>query len=200
MVTISLKTDDINKVDLSIYDKNVQWHANSKYFNLPAGQEHYKLLAHVSSQLPKGSVVYDIGTYLGFSALALSANPDVHVITYDIASFVSPESGIHEISNIERRLGNCIADAAEIAKQAKVIMLDVDPHDGIQEKAILKAFVEAGFKGMILLDDIHANELMQDFWDTLNIAGTTKIDITHLGHFSGTGVIVWNDCGLEVVF
>ncbi len=199
MTVISLKKDDIQKNDLAPYEKYVSWHGNSKYFNMPAGQEHYKLLSHISSQLPKGSTVYDIGTYLGFSALALSTNPDVNVVTYDIASFVNPSSGFSEIHNIERRLGNCIADAKEIADKAKVIMIDVDPHDGVQEVDILTSFVENGFRGMILLDDIHVNECMQQFWEAISIPGTTKMDITDIGHMSGTGMIIWNDCGLEIV-
>jgi len=192
MLSITLNKEEIDAIDLEPSKSYIQGHENVKYFNLPAGQEHYKLLAYIANQLPKGSVVYDIGTYLGFSALAWSRNPNIKVVTYDIGNYIQNKEAFDGIINLERRIGNCIMDAEEIVERSKVIMIDVDPHDGIQEVAMLKAFVATGFKGIMLFDDIYANEPMYKFWQSINIPGTTKLDLTSVGHFSGTGAIVWD--------
>ena len=192
MLTLTVNKDDIDAIDLEPYKHYINGHDNVKFFNLSAGQEHYKLLTHIANQLPKESVVYDIGTYLGFSSLALSRNPSVKVITYDIGNYIQKKDAFDSILNLERRIGNCIMDAEEIVETSKVIMIDVDPHDGVQELAMLKAFVNAGFKGIMLFDDIYVNEPMFQFWQSINIPGTTKVDLTSVGHFTGTGAVVWD--------
>ena len=81
LVLDSAKLDEIEFLDLYPY---ITWHENSRYFDLEAGKEHYRLLAWLSLQLEKNEIVYDIGTYLGFSAIALSYNRTCKVKTYDI--------------------------------------------------------------------------------------------------------------------
>ena len=52
----------------------------SPYFNMLSGEEHYRLLRFVSSYY---SLIFDIGTYRGYSALALSFGSD-KVVSYDV--------------------------------------------------------------------------------------------------------------------
>jgi len=196
MTVLDLSFETVSKPDLSTLQKYVEGHDNAKYFDEAPGKEHYRLLASISSQLPDGSVMYDIGTYLGYSAVAMSYNPNVKVVTYDIANFVKNQS-IKDIKNIERRLGNCIMDVKDIVNDTQVVMIDVDPHDGVQEIQMLNAFVNAGFKGMMLFDDIYANREMTNFWNSIDIEGTRKIDATNIGHWSGTGILLWDNCGIE---
>jgi len=42
--------------------------------------------------------------------------------------------------------------------------------------------------GVLLLDDIHLNEPMQKFWDSLT---QEKHDLTEFGHFTGTGMVLF---------
>jgi hypothetical protein len=143
--------------------------------------------------------VIDIGTYLGFSATALAYAPNVNIITYDIVDCIPNKDARKDQTNITYRIGDCTKDVDELIKKSNVIVLDVDPHDGIQERQILKAFVDAGFKGIIIFDDINLTDEMHRFWQSINIPGTTKYDATVCGHHSGTGVLVWNDSDFEVV-
>ena len=163
--------------------------SKNPYFNLEAGLEHYRLLAFISNQLKDNSTIYDLGTYKGFSALALSANKNVNVITYDIVD-VENNINMTHIPNIKFVTKDAYLDVDKFIN-SPVIMLDIDPHDGIQETNIINKLVEVRYKGIVICDDIHLNQGMKLFW-TFVPAHLTKYDITDLGHASGTGLIVFD--------
>jgi hypothetical protein len=60
-------------------------------------------------------------------------------------------------------------------------------HDGQLERRIYDALL--GFDGVSVWDDIHLPGAMQEFWDSVELP---KLDITHLGHYTGTGIIFHN--------
>lgn len=187
----------VNEIDLSKLSHFTDWHANSIFFNRPMGEEHYKLLAFLSSQTSDGEIVYDIGTYLGFSALALAYNPKVEVVTFDLVDHIlTPRYNIKQRPNITFKIADCTqTDHIQELAKSRLIMLDVDPHDGVQEPQIMKALEEAGFRGLLLLDDIHLNEAMERFWESIPYK---KYDITKYGHHSGTGIVVFDDTFCDV--
>ena len=196
---VTIDTQSLADIDLSPLQQYVDWNPNAKYFDQPAGQEHYRLIAHICSQLPKGSTVVDIGTYTGASALAASYNEDINIITYDILDHLpAPKTKpcIRDRPNIDVRVSNCLFDMEQISG-ATLVILDVDPHDGIQESEILDALISQKFTGMLLLDDIHLNDGMKTFYDdtvkTLAPDFAAVPDITPHGHFSGTGLLYYVD-------
>lgn len=157
----------------------------NEYFDRPAGEEHYRLLAHISNQLPNGSIVADIGTSMGLSALALSINEKIKVISYDILDTSKYTSKMATRPNIEFIIKDALTDIDKI-KSSSVILLDIDPHDGIQEKAFIAKLEEAGYKGLVFCDDINLNDGMKSWWAGIK---QEKADVTAYGHWSGTGVI-----------
>ena len=54
---------------------------------------------------------------------------------------------------------------------------------------MIEFLLEKGWTGVIILDDIYKGCQMQDFWNELSIPGWTKIDVSELGHSSGTGIL-----------
>lgn len=189
----------VQSVDLSQLAPFTRWHANHIFFEREMGVEHYRLLAYLSSQCNDGDIIYDIGTYLGYSALAMAHNPKVHVVTYDLVdNFKTNEVTAQDVKNITFKIGNCLhpSDMQEIAK-APLVLLDVDPHDGIQEPHIFRALENAGFKGILLLDDIHLNYHMRSFWDWIPTK-YKKVDISRYGHHSGTGLVVFDPSFVDV--
>lgn len=145
------------------------------------GVEAYNYYISLSNSLPKGSVISDLGTYQGLSALALSANPGVSVVTYDITQKYNI---VDDKRNIEVVLGNVFDYMDEIVK-SDLILVDVDPHDGIQEQKIYEELIDKNYKGISVWDDIHHNVGMETFWRS-TVGGE---DVTKLGHHSGTGII-----------
>ena len=189
---IELNADLINAIDLSEQKKYIEWNKkNIEYFDLPAGKEHYKLLSYISTCLDSSNAppLIDIGTYFGFSASALSYN-NSKVISYDVCDWIPDnEFSIKNNDNIETKIMNCVNDM-DIIKDAAFIILDIDPHNGEEERVIIKALIDNGFKGFLLLDDIKLNKDMQDFWDEITLP---KVDVTSVGHWSGTGIVLFSD-------
>lgn len=198
MTQLFVVDNGVHNVSLDKMHQYTYWHKFHEYFTSPAGREHYKVLAYLASQCSDGDTVYDIGTYVGMSAIALATNEKVDVITYDIFNhFDNPtiKQHVHSIKNIEFRLGDCLGDLEELSK-ATLIVLDIEPHDGVEEMKIIEALKEAGFRGICVCDDIYVNEGMKQFWGAVPLK---KVDITQYGHWSGTGVIVFDDTFADVV-
>lgn len=158
------------------------------FYRQPAGKEHYRLLEVLASKLKHG-VVVDLGTLYGLSALALSSNPRLEVWTYDITNHIPADASIRLIPNISFRLKNGLHAIPDFVERTGLIVLDVDPHDGIQEKQCVDLLVQHGYKGMLVCDDIHLNDAMEAWWNAVELP---KRDVTHEGHHSGTGIIYFD--------
>jgi len=157
------------------------------YFEQPAGKEHYRLLEEFVRG--KRGVVVDVGTLYGCSALALASNPDVEVWTYDIVNNIPDWAGVRTVPNISFRIKNGIDAIPDFVGQTDLILLDVDPHDGLQEAAFFEALRRHNYRGAVLCDDIHLNPAMQRWWDS--IPAGVKQDLTSEGHYSGTGLVTF---------
>ena len=186
--------DIIKSIDLSLYADYLSFNqAYRNYFLEKAGREHYQLLAYLASLLPPDSKIVDIGTFFGSSALAFAAgNSKANVITYDIVDHF-PKKGyktIRDVSNITCKLCDGITeDEINTYLDAAIILLDIDPHDGIREKQFIQTIMSKKYKGLIICDDICMNKEMLAFWNWIPIE---KIVLTHIGHWTGTGIVICN--------
>lgn len=157
---------------------------NLEYLTDPAGQDHYRILAYLST-LYNSSILYDIGTARGTSAFALSYNNQNKIISYDV---FNNNRQVLNHSNIEFRLGNCLLDLKDLL-QSPLIMLDTQ-HDGGFEYALYFALGVSGYKGILVMDDIHLNDAMKAVWSTIS---HPKYDVTPYGHWSGTGIVCFDN-------
>jgi len=192
-----LKLDSgVNGVDLSAFLPYISWAGDMAYFPSEVGINHHKLLAYLVKQLPAGSLVADLGTYLGASALALASNPDIVVLTFDITkNFDTTKKTCIDLPNVTFILNDCL-NCIDMFITAKIIMLDVNPHNGKQERKLLLELMEREYKGIVICDDINLNEEMQAFWKS--IGGWKKLDVTKYGHWSGTGIVVFDSETLDL--
>lgn len=92
-------------------------------------------------------------------------------------------------NNIEFRIGDFTQDS-EICK-SPLILIDTDPHDGIQEEEFHRFLLSSAYKGLVIWDDIHLNPAMRAFWDSIKGSVKTKVDLTAFGHWSGTGLVIY---------
>ncbi len=147
------------------------------------GEEHYILLSALSNYFNFYKIL-DIGTYKGLSALALSYNKTNKVITYDIEDCYQVDFP----SNVEYRLCKNPENIFDIPDlyETKMILLDIDPHDGIQEQRFYEYLMDSRYDGILVLDDIHLNDGMKKFWNNIE---HEKFDLTEIGHWSGTGLV-----------
>lgn len=144
----------------------------------------YSLYAYIST-LFKNKTILDVGSRYGLSALALSYNETNRIISYDLINTIQFDI---QKDNIEFKVMDFRNDESLDFNKIPVIMIDVDPHDGVQERAMYSFLHEKQWKGILLLDDIsdvwwpHINK----WWNEIEYE---KYDLTHIGHFSGTGLV-----------
>lgn len=173
-------------VDLSKESEQILNWSYKQYFLKEAGVEHYKLLAWVSSLFPNQTIM-DIGTHYGNSSLAMTHPQDVKLISYDIVEMKQLFQPYPK--NCEYKIGDFREDPATLS--SPFIFIDVDPHDGIQEKDFHEFFLSKSYKGITLWDDIYANQQMKDWWESVDGSVVKKVDLTAVGHWSGTGMIIY---------
>lgn len=183
-----LVDSSIHSIKLAQYNQFLNWNEGVKYFDQEPGQNHHRLLAQLSSQLPKGSHVADLGTLIGSSAIALATNPDVRVTTFDIVDHVGVQQRSYKhLPNIRFVQADCLNHISTLV-DTELVFCDIAPHDGGQERRLLEELIKADYKGLLLLDDIHQFTGMRDLWNS--IPEKKRIDLTTYGHWSGTGAVL----------
>jgi predicted O-methyltransferase YrrM len=201
--------DSVNKIGPLIETYYTSQGAQD-YRNNP-GIEHYKLLMSISTHLD-GCRVLEIGTHHGNSGVALGSSSllgsKIILDTYDIFDFL--QSGPRDFFNqygFNYQIKNILNPSdrekeKENILKSDLIFIDIDPHEGILEYEMYLWLKNNNFKGIIIFDDIHlgkghsangyreTQESMQTFWE--KIEDEYKMDLTHLGHWSGTGLVSFN--------
>jgi predicted O-methyltransferase YrrM len=138
-------------------------------------KEHYQLLARACEDK---ELVFDVGTYRGFSAYAMGITAK-KVISFDIEDKKELTK-----DNVEYLIEPDFTTHSLIHK-AEVILIDVDPHDGIKERNFIDELSMIKWHGIVVLDDI---KLMKPLWDYLKNE-YHSYDATEYGHYTGTGIL-----------
>ena len=148
------------------------------------GLEPHRFYAYLST-LFDNTIIMDIGTRVGNSALSLSHNPTNQIISYDILDQVHGKINKH---NIDFRLGDFMTDSSIDWNNVSIILIDVDPHDGRKEIVMMNFLRNISWSGLLLHDDISTTYWPEtaQMWNNIP---EEKYDVTHLAHFSGTGLV-----------
>jgi hypothetical protein len=165
----------IESCDISSYVTNITREDHKRIFIEPPGKNHYKLLAYLSLLINDKTII-ELGTHHGTSSLALSINKTNTIITYDIADRYGI---VPQPDNVKRRIGNIFSlNEQDSMLSASIIFLDT-AHEGDFEWQVYTYLRDNNYNGILLLDDIHWNDAMQNFWNKID---TLKYDITDIGH------------------
>lgn len=162
--------------------------------------EHYRLLAALV-RLLKPSLIVEIGTYRGHSALAMlpELESNARIVTMDVVAWTDiPECLLRPEDFQDGRLVQVIADIgdareaerhADLIRSADLVFVDA-AKDGSLERRILANFEAVGLKDgvVVLFDDIRVWNML-DIWRGIT---RPKLDVTSLGHYSGTGLVDWS--------
>ena len=191
-----------------------------KYFMSGAGKEHYTLFRWLTTTYGNAvdcgkRHVVDIGTRYVASSLALSAfGTPVH--TFDIPTSTERTSAFRGRSEEEwysalKRTAPQVnitfhnLDLLQIpdddfrSYMATTWLIVLDTHHLPYSKPFEREFMarlvamQPRFEGIMLLDDIHLNDEMKQWWKELNDHaaewGFATHNITQVGHYSGTGLL-----------
>jgi hypothetical protein len=180
-----INKSDLDSIDLNSVSNHVNSEEHKKYFLNVAGQEHYRLLTYLSLNNYSNQFI-DIGTFKGCSALSFSINPNVIVNSFNIVDEM-------DLNNPPKNINFYIDDVTkpnykENILSSKIIFLDT-LHDGVFERLFMKYLEEIGYKGVLILDDIHYFGELKILWEEIHLE---KYDITEIGHWSGTGLVYYN--------
>ena len=99
--------------------------------------------------------------------------------------------------NIQRCMDNLFEEEGrakwvDTILAAPFIFLDVDPHNGTMEIDMYGWLKKIGYTGFVICDDIwYFKEMRDNFW--YKVPAAERYDVTHLGHWSGTGIISFGD-------
>lgn len=182
---LSIKLQQASERDPDLLPNLIHETEFRDYFLSDPGREHYPLLRYIST-LVEGGIFVDVGTYKGCSAVALSENISNHVYSFDIVdkNIIFPRP-----NNIHFHIDD-VFKYSEIIHKADFILLDTD-HDGIFEREFIKFLDTIKFNGIVMCDDINLNDQMKSFWSE-QLTSRTCYDLTKIGHWSGTGFIIFN--------
>jgi predicted O-methyltransferase YrrM len=159
--------------------------------------EHYRLLYGLARAVNARCIV-EIGTFWGGGALALREGlaEGGTVFTFDILPWRSfPSTQLCSEDFSDGRLVQVLGDLTDSAvfgehrsliERADLIFMDA-AKDGIMERKFLKYFSQCQFKSgaLLVIDDIRLWNML-DIWQDIT---QPKIDITGLGHYTGTGIV-----------
>ncbi|MBI2843609.1 MAG: methyltransferase [Armatimonadetes bacterium] len=196
---ISVALDAIrNALNVSLEDISTRIRTPPRFPNIWPG-EHYKLLAGLVLAL-KPSVVVEVGTYTGLSALAMSKYlpHGSKLVTFDVVDWKAiPDSCLREDDFRDGGFVQYVADlsdprvALEYGDQlaeAGLIFFDA-AKDGIMEQKFLENLRLIRFRTnpLLVFDDIRVWNML-GIWQDIRLP---KLDLTSFGHWSGTGIVEW---------
>jgi FkbM family methyltransferase len=209
----TLTSENINSITNNISSDYKKYFSNQGVidYNMGIGKEHYKLLTCISQSIKNG-IIIDIGSHNGNSAVALGyslfLNNENDIYSFDIKNMLEPEcEKFFDKYAIQYRLENIFdRNIREKYKflllSSSVILIDIDPHNGILEYEMYNWLNVNNYQGIIIYDDIFlkvdhiangyepTTHNMIDFWN--KIPNEHKLDLTNIGHWSGTGIVCFN--------
>jgi len=178
---------EIIKINLD-YFKEYMIRFPSMFPHVLNPNEHYKFLTYVS-YLYDNILILEFGTSHGCSCVSLSQNLTNTIYTYDIA-FHDINYITEKNNNVIFKQMNALDESNEILNKAKIIFLDIDPHEGSQETQFYNKLLGSNFSGILICDDIRLTQGMINFWNNIQ---KEKYDLSDVGHWSGTGLVNFSD-------
>lgn len=148
------------------------------------GGDYYRTLAYIANHF-QNSLIFDIGSGHGFSALALSFEQSNRVISYDLDRSRGLEIKEKEKGNIKFLLGDALSD--QVLTLTSIIYLDTY-HDGEFERKVIERLIKEKWQGLLIMDDILDYPGLKVVWEDISLP---KYNITKYGHFSGFGIVLF---------
>jgi hypothetical protein len=159
------------------------------------GKEHFRFLAYLSS-LYSNSTIVNIHTNGGYEALALSYGESNTVYSFDIHDRITNPK-LRERTNIQWITENILDPVVRetwrsVLLNAAFIFVDIEPHDGHVEYNLYEYLTEIGYRGFVVFDDIwYFKTMRNNFW--YKIPETQRYDATEIAHWSGCGIVSFNE-------
>lgn len=185
----NIDRNNFKDIDFKPFYKYIDYSGDSQEYIIGryTATEHYNLLAYISTCIDNITIL-DIGTFRALSAIALSYNKANKVYSFDTGAHMEYSRLFSDLTNIKFTIDNVInGKYDELIQDSSLILLDTN-HLGDFELEFHNYLIKIGYKGTVLYDDIQLNDEMKEFWSNIT---HTKLDISHIGHITGTGVVFY---------
>ena len=192
--TLSITQENIEQIQLDTLSDYISPDSRDHFFG-KCGKEHYRLLSYLSTQFNHTNIV-NIHTNEGYEALALSYNETNTVFSFGHTetlanTMLDERANIHyineDIMNPQHRL-----KWRQVIQTAAFIFVDIEPHKGDAEYEFYTYLCDIGYRGFVIYDDIwYFKDMRNHFW--YKIPESQRFDLTEVGHWSGTGVVNFNE-------
>jgi predicted O-methyltransferase YrrM len=188
---------ELDAIDMSHIVSQFNDNPEIRLLSALSGVEHYRFLTWLTNRNKEDDPmmsIADIGTFRGYSALCLASNPKNEVNSYDIDlskldikgyEFGTPDFSYKGVQFYQADNQNTFDGTI---CNADIIFVDAW-HHGEVEKKIYDYLLKKNWQGLLIFDDIDHDNFpgMREFWNSIEHPG--KVNITHIGHHSGTGLI-----------
>jgi hypothetical protein len=183
--------------------ENIKLNNTVEEYKKSAGDENYKLFAYLANEITNGTIIDITTDKLSSGAFANNINNKVYM--FDILNCISdnekknlwPNNNV--IYSNENITDDTIRDKfKDLILNSSIISIDYHPHNGIFEYNFYQWLKENNYKGLLIFDDIHYFKEMRDnLWH--KIPSSEKYDVTKFGHWSGTGLVVFNGQKIDLI-
>jgi predicted O-methyltransferase YrrM len=186
---------EIVDLDTSVVAEPLRYKDKKEFRQIqnPIGHN-YKTLIYLAKQY-RNSLFFDLGTKRGGSAYSLAIEPSNTVVSYDVQDEDRKKADYPNPGNIIYKLEDVWQLRPHHYDNVDLIFLDVDPHNGKNERRFLDILEASKFSGLLLMDDIDWKKFpaLSDLWSEIK---RPKWKLTW-AHFSGLGLVSY---GTEVEF
>jgi len=188
MEKIIIKKESVKNINLDFFDELLD-----TFTYLKNDTEQYRLLVYLTNYFNNVKIL-DVGTCQGHSCLSLSQNNTNKIVSYDIEKN-RQQYDLSKLENVTFNILDINKETDNNINSAEFILLDIDPHDGKQERIFFDTLKKIGYKGFVILDDIHISPQMELFWYNIK---EEKFDLTDIGHVSGTGLVNFSNKTFDI--
>ena len=200
-IYFTMFSTDIESISAIEYDRFLPFFQNGiptetiNEFHAKPGKEHFRLLAYLSS-LFRDSTIINIHTNGGYEALALSYESTNTVLSFGSMDRIT-NSAIRTRENIRFHTDDLTNPVVreqwrESFLQSAFIFVDIEPHDGEIEYGLYRYLSDIGYTGFVVYDDIwYFKSMRNNLW--YKIPESQRYDLTEVGHWSGCGIVSFND-------
>jgi len=194
MTIINTEPEEIQQINIASFTDYILPGSRDAFFG-KCGKEHFRLLAYLSTQFHNTNII-NIRTNGGYEALALSHNETNTVFSFGPTDQLA-NTTIEDRPNIHFITEDILDTQFQLKWRQTIlssafIFVDIEPHNGTVEHDLYLYLSDIGYRGFVIYDDIwYFKSMRNQLW--YKIPESQRFDLTEVGHWSGTGIVNFNE-------
>lgn len=174
---------ELDEIDLTSFKPfSSLWNVPSDDFYELAGEKVYRILIKTSFVFNEKKFIV-VGQNQSTTSMALGLNDTNQVICFN-------KNDVHSKYIKQKNINFIFEDVfdpkfKETILDSTIVFMEVQ-YDGEDEKKLFNYLVDINYKGLVFINGIYLNNIVNDFWGSIN---KEKYDLTIIGCNTGTGMV-----------